>query len=110
MNRRASPGTWWITWTVQKASEDRTPSPRQTAFSPSGVWAYRMFDGLLMSNTWIPPFPYGLSSPWVHEAPGGTTPPPRSSVTIRYLASGVGSDSCETETPSLDGTSRLLFC
>src|SRR5919108_1916397 len=63
-----------------------------------------MFDGLLMSKACAPPLPYGLSMPGEHEEPGGTTPPPRSSVTNMKCRSGVGSASCETDTPSSDRT------
>src|ERR671925_2119460 len=63
-----------------------------------------MLAGLLMSNACAPPFPYGLSMPGEHEEPGGTTPPPRSSVTNMNRWSAVGSASCETATPSSERT------
>src|SRR5918992_1901675 len=63
-----------------------------------------MLDGSEMSKACAPPFPYGLSMPGVHEEPGGTTPPPRSSVTNMNRWSGVGSASCETDTPSSERT------
>src|SRR5687768_9497467 len=63
-----------------------------------------MLAGLLMLNACAPPFPYGLSIPGEQEEPGGTTPPPRSSVTNMYRWSGVGSASCEIDTPSSERT------
>src|SRR5918992_1985323 len=63
-----------------------------------------MLDGLLMSKAWAPPFPNGLSIPGEHDEPGGTTPPPRSSVTNMNRWPGVGSASWETDTPSSERT------
>src|ERR671919_1847667 len=68
-----------------------------------------MFDGFLMSNTCAPPFPKGLSRPGSHEEPGGTTPPPRSSVTNMKLPRWCGSASCDTDTPSSERTNMLLL-
>src|SRR5688572_14959345 len=63
-----------------------------------------MLAGSEMSNACAPPLPYGLSIPGAQEDPGGTTPPPRSSVTNMNRSSGVGSASWETDTPSSDRT------
>src|SRR5688572_19830750 len=63
-----------------------------------------MFDGSLMSKACAPPLPTGLSIPGEHEEPGGTTPPPRSSVTNMNRPSGVGSASWEMDTPSSERT------
>src|ERR671924_2305548 len=63
-----------------------------------------MLAGSEMLNACAPPLPYGLSIPGAHEDPGGTTPPPRSSVTNMNRSSGLGSASCETDTPSSERT------
>src|SRR5918999_3218094 len=57
-----------------------------------------------MSKACAPPLPIGLSMPGEHEDPGGTTPPPRSSVTNISCWSVDGSASWEIATPSSDLT------
>src|SRR5918999_4771072 len=63
-----------------------------------------MLDGLPILNACAPPLPNGLSMPGEHDDPGGTTPPPRSSVTNINRRSHDGSASCATETPSVERT------
>src|SRR5688500_876202 len=106
---RASSGICSITWMLQNVGSGRTLWLMNTAFLPSGMVAYFGCAGFEMSNTCMPPLPMGLSGPGAHDEPGGTTPPPRSSVTNRNLPSGVGSDSCEIETPSSERTAVWLF-
>src|SRR5687767_9322692 len=109
MKNRCSPGTSSIRWAVQNVVWGTWTDPMNTAFWSSGVIAYSMLFGSEMSNMWTPPFPNGFSSSGAHDAPPGTMPPPRSSVTNMYFLSGVGTDSCETATPSREGTTRLLL-
>src|SRR5919106_4779872 len=63
-----------------------------------------MLDGFEMSNACAPPLPNGFSMPGVHDEPGGTTPPPRSSVTNMSWSSCEGSASCDIDTPSSERT------
>src|SRR5688500_13025173 len=102
--KRCSPGTCSITWMSQNVSAGTTASLMETALSPVGVVAYRMSDGVLMSKACAPPLPYGLSIPGAQDEPGGTTPPPRSSVTNMRRPSCDGSASCEIDTPWSDRT------
>src|SRR5688572_1026849 len=109
ITRRDSSGICSITWMLQNVGSGRTLWLMNTAFLPSGMVAYFGLAGSEMSNTCMPPFPMGLSGPGAHVEPGGTTPPPRSSVTNRNFPSGVGSASCEIDTPSSDRTAVWLL-